>query len=299
MKPILFFFLVITSLLACNKDNASIDNGTGLGACLLDKMTTADGGVTSYKYNSKNQWEGITYTQGAKSASFSLAFDNTIPNGPVVTISNPSNKSLSILDYDKANLLTFVSTNIDKIDLGTILGSPAIGKNVRIELKLSYNSNNKLSKLSHSTTYDVISNNKSNPFSFTGYETYEYNSNGDLIKANYYADVEVEVAGKLVLETDFVGYSVYEYGNESSKLTQNLGLKNLSVDIDLNGQLYIVPSNDSKIASKVTFYSPDDNGGFTPYISNFSLKNNSSGYLLESIDQSDGETIRYTYKNCK
>jgi hypothetical protein len=301
MKNNYIFFLAFALFLSCDKDDKpSIDNGGNiLGACLLEKISSSDGSFTSYNYNNNKKWETITVSDGLESNTFSLTYDATTSKGPAVFIFGGKIPSSTVLDYNKDNLLTSTITRMDKMDKGIIFGFPATATDLRTELLFEYNNKNQLIKLSSETKYDLTANNVTEPFLFNSYETYEYDEKGLLIKNNHYAEIEVIVAEKVVLKTDYIGYTVFEYSDVSSKLVQNLGITNLLMDIDINGQLYFLPSNGSQGISKVTNYITKQDGGFDSYVSTFTNKNNSSGFLSETVDLSDGETTTYSYTNCK
>jgi hypothetical protein len=303
MKTKFLLLFICALFFSCEtEEKIEVDkNGNPVGACLLDKITYEDGSYTSYKYNSNNKWEKIIVSAGANLATFNLVYDATIPNGPVVSISGgvPGKSSISILDYNKDNLLINSTTRIDKRDMGIILGFPATATNIKTELIFTYNSDKLVTKISNTTTMDLTFNNKTNKYDFNSYETYEYNSNGSLKKSNSYSDMEEKLLDKTILKTDFVGYTTYDYGSVPSKLFQNLGLTNLAMDIADDGQLFFIPNKSDRPASKVTLYLSNENGGFDPYVSDFTHKNNSENFLSETIDLSDNTSLKYSYTNCK
>jgi YD repeat-containing protein len=265
--------------------------------CQLTEISANDGSSTRYTYNSNNKWETITVSDGSKSTTYYLAYDKTTSNGPVVSIGNTANGSVSVLDYNKDNLLSNVTTNIKKLDKGLILGSKATGTNHKMEVNFQWNSSKQLMKRTYENNVDITINNVTEPFQFSGYDTFEYDVAGNIKKVNYYTNEEIKVDGKIVVKSGLTGYSIFEYDAKSSKMIQHLGLTNLALDIDLNGQVQVEPRVGSASVSKVTFYSVSDDGTVTPYNTTYTNTNNASGYLNKTVF--DGDMITFTYKNCK
>lgn len=148
-----------------------------------------------------------------------------------------------------------------------------------------------------SAYYDLTIKGITEPVSFSGYETHEYDVNNRLVRTKYYSNEEVTIMGKVYVEAGLTGYTIIEYDSKSSKILQFLGLKNIALDVAMDGQVVIQPATGAFAVSKITFYSVGDDGDVTPYVTDYTHTNNDSGYIAKT--EVDGDVITYSYSNCK
>jgi YD repeat-containing protein len=265
--------------------------------CQLSKISSTDGSSTTYKYNSDKKWKNITVSDGKSTTTYSLDYEQNKPKGPVFSIYNEQNGSISFFDYNNDDVLIKVITKIDKMDMGTILGYKATGTNFKTVLDFKWNSEKQLVRRDFITTVDITTNNRTDPFSFSGYETFEYDVSDRLVKTNIYSNEKIVVVDKVIVDSGLVGFTIIEYENKSTKFSQSLGLTNLALDIGMDGQVVIEPVTGYAAVSRITLYIDDGNGSVKPYVTNYVHTTNASGFLSKT--EVDSDVITYTYSNCK
>jgi YD repeat-containing protein len=290
---ILFIFFIFGIVVSCQ---SPLDPASEL-LCQLSKISSTDGSSTTYKYNSDKKWKNITVSDGKSTTTYSLDYEQNKPKGPVFSIYNEQNGSISFFDYNNDDVLIQVITKIDKMDMGTILGYKATGTNFKTVLDFKWNSEKQLVRRDFITTVDITTNNKTDPFSFSGYETFEYDVSDRLVKTNIYSNEQIVVVDKVIVDSGLVGFTIIEYENKSTKFSQSLGLTNLALDIGMDGQVVVEPVTGYAAVSRITLYIDDGNGSVTPYVTNYVHTTNASGFLSKT--EVDSDVITYTYTNCK
>jgi hypothetical protein len=293
----LFVFLTFAN---CGESVEPNSTGTG-GVCSIESISSSDGYAVGYSYNSEQKIEKVNVTGGGTNTTFTLSYDKTQTNGPVVSIGNPANSSLTVLTYSKDNLLQRATTTIAKKDGGLILGKPATITNFKNDLTFEWNSSKQLVTLTANTTSTVTVNGVSEPFDIDGYLSYEYETNGDLLRVNTYTLEYLTIGGKTVLSPgELLSFNLYEYETAIPEIVQKTGSTGLFMDFSGDGQILFNPK--TKIAvKKLTTFLDNGNGGFDQVVTNYTNTKNASGFLSKAVgvDKYGTETITYNYNNCK
>jgi hypothetical protein len=293
---------VAVNLFSCGS-GASIEpisTGTG-GVCSIESITSSDGYAIGYSYNSEQKIDKVNLTGSGVSTTFTLSYDKTQTNGPVVSIGNPGNTSLTVLTYSKDNLLQNATTTISKKDAGIILGKPATITNFKNVLTFVWNSNKQLVTQTSYTTSIVTVNGVSEPFDYDGYLSYEYETNGELLRINTYTLELLIVGGKPVLTPgELLSFSLFEYETAIPEVIQKTGSTGLIMDFSDDGQVVFTPKTKNAV-KKLTSFLPDANGGFEQIVTNYTNTKSASGFLSKAVgvDKFGTETITYSYNSCK
>jgi hypothetical protein len=297
---IAFCTFVIVTFANCGGTVEPNSTGTG-GVCSVESISSSDGYAVGYSYNSEQKIEKVNLMGSGINTTFTLSYDKTQTNGPVVSIGNPANTSLTILDYSKDNLLKIATTTIAEKDGGIILGKPATITDFKNDLTFEWNSSKQLVKQITKSTYTVTVNGVSEPFDFNGYLSYEYEANGDLLRINSYSYESLIVGGQVVLSPgELDAYFTFEYETAIPETIQKTGSTGLHMDFADDGQIIFTPKT-KKAVKKMISYLPDGNGGFDQVVSNYTNTINASGLLSKTVDVSKfgTETTIYSYNNCK
>jgi hypothetical protein len=307
MKNILYKSLIITSLTyvvfsvsSCGGTVEPVSTGTG-GVCSVETIISSDGYAIGYSYNSEQKIEKVNLTGSGVNTTFTLSYDKTQTNGPVVSIGNPGNTSLTVLTYSKDNLLQNAITTIAKKDGGIILGKPATITNFKNDVTFEWNSSKQLTKQITKTTSTVTVNGVSEQFPFSGYLSFEYETNGDLLRINSYSNESLIVGGQVVLSPGQLdGYFTFQYETTIPETIQKTGSTGLYMDFSDDGQIVFTPKT-KKAVKKMTSYLPNVDGGFDQVVTNYTNTINASGLLSKKVgvDKYGTETITYSYNNCK
>jgi hypothetical protein len=299
---IAFCAYVVANLASCGSGAAlePVSTGTG-GVCSIESITSSDGYAVGYSYNNEQKIEKVNLTGGGVNTTFTLSYDKIQTNGPVVSIGNPGNTSLTILDYSKDNLLRIATTTISKKDAGIILGKPATITDFKNEISFEWNSSKQLVRQVSYTTSTVTVDGVSERFDYDGYLTYEYETNGDLFRINTFTAEYLVVGGKPVLRPgELLSYSLFEYETAIPEVIQKTGSTGLIMDFSDDGQVVFTPKTKNAV-KKMTTFLPDSNGDFEQVLTNYTNTKNASGFLSKSVgvDKFGTETITYGYNNCK
>jgi hypothetical protein len=292
-------FAVVT-IVSCGAPIEPISTGTG-GVCSIESISSSDGYAVGYSYNNEQKIEKVNVTGSGTNTTFTLSYDKTQTNGPVVSIGNPANSSLTVLTYSKDNLLQNATTTIAKKDGGLILGKPATITNFKNVLTFEWNSNKQLVTQTTYTTSIVTVNGVSEPFDIDGYLSYEYETNGDLLRVNTYTLEFLTVGGKVILTPgDLLSFVLFEYETAIPEVVQKTGSTGLFMDFSGDGQIQFNPKT-KKAVKKTTTFLDDGNGGFDQVVTNYTNTKNASGFLSKAVgvDKYGTETITYNYNNCK
>jgi hypothetical protein len=293
-----FFSTMFFVLMACTQTTDPDPNTpvTG-GTCALATISFDDGTAVGYSYDSKQRISKINLTGTGLNTTYRLDYDETQGNnGPVVSIGNPANSSLTILDYDKNNLMTIATTTFPKKDAGVILGKPATMTNFKSDLTFVWDSNKQLTRQNSKTSYKITSNNITEDLTINGYSTYTYDANGNLLKENQYTQESLTVGGMAVLSPGQLVASVtYEYETNISAEIQNTASTGLYMNLVDDGQIIFTPKS-KKAVKKMT-----SNFSGTTVVTNYTNTANASGLLTKtvSVDKYGTETTTYSYNNCK
>jgi hypothetical protein len=274
--------------------------GTG-GVCSVESISSSDGYAVGYSYNSEQKIEKVNLTGSGVNTTFTLSYDKTQTNGPVVSIGNPGNTSLTVLTYSKDNLLQNAITTIAKKDGGLILGKPATITNFKNDITFEWNGSKQLTKQITKTTSTVTVNGVSEQFPFNGYLSFEYETNGDLLRINSYSNESLIVGGQVVLSPGQLdAYFTFEYETTIPETIQKTGSTGLYMDFSDDGQILFTPKT-KKAVKKMTSYLPNSNGGFYQVVTNYTNTINASGFLSKTVgvDKYGTETTTYSYNNCK
>ena len=274
--------------------------GTG-GVCSIESISSSEGNNVGYSYNSEQKIDKVNVTGSGYNTTFTLAYDKTQTNGPVVSIGNPANSALTLLTYSKDNLLQIAETTIPKKDGGIILGKPATITNFKNKLTFEWNSNKQLVTQTSNTTSTVTVNGVSEQFDFDTYLSYEYETNGDLLRVNTYSLESLIVGGKAVLSPgELLSFVLFEYESAIPEVIQKTGSTGLYLDFSGDGQVVFSPVI-KKAVKKLISNLPGDNGDYEQIITNYTNTKNASGFLSKSVgvDKYGTETITYNYNNCK
>jgi hypothetical protein len=294
------YVFAVCAITSCGAPVEPNSTGTG-GVCSIESIFSSDGYAVGYSYNSEQKIEKVNVTGSGTNTTFTLSYDKTQTNGPVVSIGNPANSSLTVLTYSKDNLLQNATTTIAKKDGGFILGKPATITNFKNDLTFEWNSNKQLVKQITKTTSIVTVNGVSEPFDIDGYLSFEYETNGDLLRKNTYTLESLSAGGKVILTPgDLLSFVLFEYETAIPEVIQKTGSTGLFMDFSSDGQIVFTPKT-KKAVKKTTTFLDDGNGGFDQVVTNYTNTKNASGFLSKAVgvDKYGTETITYNYNNCK
>ncbi len=291
---------VVVTFANCGESVEPTSTGTG-GVCSIATISSSDGYAVGYSYNNEQKIEKVNVTGGTTNTTFTLSYDKTQANGPVVSIGNPANSSLTVLTYSKDNLLLNATTTIAKKDGGLILGKPATITNFKNVLTFEWNSKKQLVTQTTTTTSIVTVNGTSEPFDIDGYLSYEYETNGDLLRVNTYTLELLIAGGKVVLTPgELLSFVLFEYETAIPEVVQKTGSTGLFMDFAGDGQIGFTPKTKNAVKKTISNL-PDANGGFEQVITTYTNTKNTSGLLSKAVgvDKYSTETITYNYNNCK